>query len=1075
MKMKFLLASVVVCAVGSILYISQPNKVADFSPRGNNVSQDAAGAAEVLKRLRANVETGEVEVADILRMKKAYQSVARNAPKTLDMSWEQMGPNNIGGRTRAILAVDNNTIFAGSVSGGLWRTTNAANNWEMVESFPGVPVSCIARTGNGTIFVGTGTSYDGGSGEGQSGFVGTGLYMSNDGENWQLVPGTLPTFLSNGADWSYIDELAADPNDPNKVWIAFNDGLGWYNTATQELYDPGEDGPLSGLTNTGCGDLQISRDGSLMIVAAGSRAYRSLDGGATWNSMSSGTDLTLLPTASVGRIEMAIAPSDANYVYALMASQFGALKGGYYSTDKGATWQIGWPGGIAEIDLFGSNSQGRYDNIISVDPTDPTRCIAGGVTMWQFGSESQPEQIALNFTFPGSSIYVHSDIHEFEWAPNGDLYIGTDGGIHKSVDGGTSFFTANRNYITTQFYGIAYTPGGGVAGGTQDNGTWYVPYDDTYNDIQNGGDVFGGDGFDCEVSQLTETPFGVIFATSQYGVLARLSEDGAGGSILDEDIQALANDDGRIGQFYTTVRLYENTEDENSQQFIEVVNPFGQTVTSTAESPVVLNMTSLNHSLPWEYTLPFGESLNFYETIERPAFESPTLVTGNDVDYFWLPGQALDSARNICQYDSTLASIEEVIVGYDYIDTTIFFENTVIINGMEMTVIDSSTFITDSIPQIILDYTYNVVATCDSVYYYGADSFSNQAERILVQDQYTSMLAIGFDGSQGVWLTRQGLNFNVSTPDWWKVIPNLGSGQSTKALEFTADGKHLFVSTWGGRLYRVSNLDQLWALSDEQNDVNLGVLNVSQIFSAPGGDAITGVATDPNNPDHLVITIGGYGGNQKVRASENATSANPTFTSIWNPPTYNGNELFGLPVYDAVIDVTNSNVVIVGTEFGMFATDDHGDSWNIVNNGDMDPTPVFDVRQQWNDWQRWQYPTNRGVVYAGSHGRGIFQSSDIVSVEEPNGGSLGIKKQLLVYPNPASSVVQADIKLKSSSDVIIEVYSITGKLVYTTIKRNLSSGTQTVRIPVSDLSIGNYVVRIEANGVNETAKFVISR
>lgn len=1073
MKMKFLLASAVVCAVGSIFYLSQPDQVADFSPRGNSVSQDAAGAAEVLRKLRANVETGQVEATDVLKMKKAYKTIAKYAPKTVEMSWEQMGPNNIGGRTRAILAVDNNLIYAGSVSGGLWRSTDAGNNWEMIESFPGVPVSCIARTGDGTIFVGTGTSYDGGTGEGQSGFVGTGLYMSDDGENWDIVPGTLPTFLSNGADWSYIDELAADPNNPNKLWIAFNDGLAHYNTATSELYDPGDEGPLSGLSNSGCGDLQISRDGSLMLVAAGTRVYRSLDGGDTWSSISSGTDQTLLPQSSVGRIELAISPSDPDYAYALMAGTFGDLRGAFYSTDKGASWSQGWPGGIAEIDLFGSNRQGRYDNIITVDPNDPTRCLAGGVTLWEFGSDAQPEQIAFNFNFFGAGLYVHSDIHEFEWAPNGDLYIGTDGGIHKSTDGGQTFFTANRNYITTQFYGITYTPAGGAAGGTQDNGTWFVPFDGSLNDMQNGTEISGGDGFDCEISQVTEAPFGVIFSTSQNGVLYRFSEDGAGGSIYDEDILAIADADGDIGPFYTTIALYENTEDENSQQFIEVVNPFGQTVTSTPESPVVLSLTSINQSIPFNYTLPFGESLEFYDTIARPAFESPSLVT-EDLNYFWIGAQALDSARNICQYDSTLLSIEQTIVGYEYQDTTVFFENVVIINGVEITVLDSSTFVIDSIPLYELDYIYDVVATCDSVYYYGADTLFNRPEHILVQDQYTSMLTIGFTGDQGVWLTRQGLNFNTSFADWWKIIPNLGSGQQTKALEFSADGNHLFVSTWQGRLYRVSGLNQLWANSEEQNDVDLSVLTVTQIFNT-SGDAITGVASDPNDADHLVITIGGYGGNQKVRASVNATSASPTFTSIWNPPTYNGNELFGLPVYDAVIDVTNSDLIIVGTEFGMLATDDHGDTWTLVNNGDMDPTPVFDVRQQWKDWARFQYPSNRGVVYAGAHGRGLFRSSDIVSVKEPQGGAFDLKEQLLVYPNPANSIVQADINLKSSSDVRIEVYSITGKLVYSNVSNKLSSGTHTLRIPVSNLSVGNYVVRIEANGLNETAKFVISR
>ena len=352
--MKFLLAGAVICAVGASTWLYTSENIADFTPRSAAAAQEAAGAAELYRMLKANGETGVYNPEDEARMRKMYDKIAAHAPKELQMSWEQMGPNNIGGRTRGVLAVNNNLIYAGGVSGGLWRSTNAGDNWEIVRNFPVLPISTIDMSIDGTIFVGTGSSFDGVNGQGGSGFIGGGLYMSDDGDNLEIVPGTRPSWLSNGGDWSFIDQVQRDPNVSDRMWIAFNDGLAYYDVNSSTLYDPGEDGPLSGLAaNAGCEDLQISSTGALMLVEQGGQVYRSVDFGQSWTSVSSTSDPTKLPRSNIGRIELAIAPSDHNYCYALIANGSGGLRGGYYSTDAGQTWTIGWPGNVPAIDLFG--------------------------------------------------------------------------------------------------------------------------------------------------------------------------------------------------------------------------------------------------------------------------------------------------------------------------------------------------------------------------------------------------------------------------------------------------------------------------------------------------------------------------------------------------------------------------------------------------------------------------------------------------------------------------------------------------------------------------------------------------
>ena len=79
--------------------------------------------------------TGNFEVADVVEMTAAVNDIDRlQGNRELNMSWWEMGPDNIGGRTRAILALSDNVIFAGSVTGGLYKSTNGGNNWTRVES-----------------------------------------------------------------------------------------------------------------------------------------------------------------------------------------------------------------------------------------------------------------------------------------------------------------------------------------------------------------------------------------------------------------------------------------------------------------------------------------------------------------------------------------------------------------------------------------------------------------------------------------------------------------------------------------------------------------------------------------------------------------------------------------------------------------------------------------------------------------------------------------------------------------------------------------------------------------------------
>jgi hypothetical protein len=121
MKLKnLLLSSVFVCAAAAAVVVLNTNdQRATFAPR-NVQSEGYNESVDILKKLRGNLITGNFEVSDVTEMTAAVNDIDRmQGNRELNMSWWEMGPDNIGGRTRAVLAYTNDVIFAGSVTGGL--------------------------------------------------------------------------------------------------------------------------------------------------------------------------------------------------------------------------------------------------------------------------------------------------------------------------------------------------------------------------------------------------------------------------------------------------------------------------------------------------------------------------------------------------------------------------------------------------------------------------------------------------------------------------------------------------------------------------------------------------------------------------------------------------------------------------------------------------------------------------------------------------------------------------------------------------------------------------------------------
>ncbi|HKL40096.1 MAG TPA: sialidase family protein, partial [Cryomorphaceae bacterium] len=497
MKIKNLLLTLGFVAIAGLVWFvvnDEEQEVAAYVPRSNynTVETGAKGAFEYYETIKANVYTGQVEGEDVLRMQKALKKVKIPQAKNSDIEWESMGPNNVGGRTRAILPLSQgaNSLIAGAVSGGLFRTDNGGLSWDLLEGFdPYLVVSSLAELGNGAIYAATGNSRESPNGQGRSGFIGRGLFVSNDGgATWELVSDFEPdpTF-SLSSDWANIDVIKADPTNPNKLWIGSNLGFYGYIHGSSTL----EENQLFTLNisndtvpvTANIKDIDISQDGQTFIVVSGARVFISNDGGENFTHINCGDCFSGLPS-SFGTAEVAISRNNSEIMYLSLALPNGYLRGVYATVNGGDTWSIIAPqsnngGQLSQFTPFfnGVTAQGWYDHMLTSIPNDESEeIIMGGIRMWRWQLTSATpgitawEEVNANFTSgpgqPPSPIYVHSDIHTDAWDSEGRLYAGTDGGVFRSDNNGMTWAELVQDYVTTQYYAIAFNPDGQVLGGT---------------------------------------------------------------------------------------------------------------------------------------------------------------------------------------------------------------------------------------------------------------------------------------------------------------------------------------------------------------------------------------------------------------------------------------------------------------------------------------------------------------------------------------------------------------------------------------------------------------------------------
>lgn len=521
-------------------------------------------AFEYYRLITANQETGTVEpwmVASVLDQINSRNDRRMNNPIT----WEFAGPDDVGGRSRAYIIDRTNPLlrFAGGVSGGLFRSRNGGLTWSAVNpNAENLNVSCMAQTKSGVIFYGTGEGAFvsiSGTKDGTPGFAPGGIFVSDDG-------GETFRNLANTINFGYISSMAADSLNPNRIWAGTQNGLRYSDDKGATWTSVSPQGNHK--------DIHIASDGTIYSYYGGSAIARSTNGGSSFQTLS----IDYGAGAQVTRIRIAVSPQDPNFVYVVAAGSIANnptqgsnyMVGLYRSTDKGETFTRIQNGGSVNFDPLSQTltlqGQGNFDLCLTVDPTNKNRAIIGGVQLGEWNNGAA-RIIGSLFQSPVNPAYVHADKHEFLWDYNTTpptLIILTDGGMFYSKDLGVTFTESNRNFTTTQFYGVAANQQGHIVGGTQDNGTILV--NGRVNTPRGSVRVLGGDGFQTEISRLNPN---IIFGESQYGNLRRSVNGGvAFNPIWDNRLAGTgAGTNPAFADFNAQFKLWENDADGTGRLF----------------------------------------------------------------------------------------------------------------------------------------------------------------------------------------------------------------------------------------------------------------------------------------------------------------------------------------------------------------------------------------------------------------------------------------------------------------------------------------------------------------------------
>ena len=961
--------------------------------------------------------------------------------KSADDQIVELGPDNIAGRVRALIFDNqdstNQTMYAGGIAGGLFKTTDGGEHWTQVPMYlangtqVNLPISCMTQTSDGVIYIGTGEGFvESGMNNHISTPVGRGLYRMVNDTNYAVIPATAPasdTISSNTGDWAYINRLAAaEYNNVLYFYAATNAGL--YRWKIQSATD-WSNAPVK-IFSGAVQDVDLSLVKKILFFTSANKIYK-ITNVESDSQQPVEISSNYIDTSNVSRIEVAVAPSDENFVYAVVADTNGLSKG-VYMTSNQQVWEIIT---TSTTNIFSSKKSGWHNNAITVFPDNPKKIAVGGNALWigegfdgatlytwtkaAYTENDLNAGDYMNNVYSSSS-FVHSGIHNIVFPANLNtsadyrtFFIATDGGVFSTSNAGNSFIMRNYGLKTLQSYSIAVANDASVLSGAQDNAVSFIA-------SRNASD----NGSLNTTAQVIWRGSGAGVASSMFQLLSPISRR----------CIFVSSEQSAIGRAYADYNDYTNT------QTWSIGNDFhnGNIVNGPDVPPMLLWETTTDTRIEDSVTFTLDTNSRVKRGNEELYVRNPDL---SDPDRLNFTIQAGDTflVRSRGHFDYP----------FQYVFPTTFVAK-------------------DKLTHTVKNPIQNrfFIASLNGI--------SNMV--------YMSNTATDFSRSESgmSWISL--INFRKSVPH---------------CLAISNDGDCLYIAIddvdGGSRLIRFKNLlsgnsatvlSYYPGVSDSPCviDVDTVVFNGSNKLAR----RITSIAVDPRQgTDNIVVTCGDFDDEPNLYYITNA--ANNYNVSAKNVVAKT------MPLYSSMIEMTTGNVY-VGSENGLFITSNIASAqptWNL--HGNFVGTPVFAIKQQTNRmkykettyfsganeeqyaWGKTKYP---GAIYYATYGHGLYMDKqyitdtvNAIAIDDatPVASQNGIK----VYPNPAFGMAHVDFAVAQSTTADIQVYDMSGRVVYTKALGKVEAGLHSQVIPCENFNKGVYVVRVVAGTQPMTSKLIV--